>query len=113
MIAAIINFAPMATLGMPGMKEGIALYLAGQQPSSGSVRSYAAIRWEDYSRPSALQFADVGGYTLAYTLVQFITERYGWEAVVRLIPAGADMETILDVDTRGLFDEWKVWLSIQ
>jgi hypothetical protein len=92
------------------LKEGIALYLAGQQPSPDSVWRYASIRWEEYSRPSALQFAEVGGYTLAYTLVQYITERYGWETVVRLIPANADMQEILSVGPRGLFDEWKAWL---
>jgi len=95
------------------LKEGIALYLAGQQPSPDSVRGYASIRWEEYSRPSALQFAEVGGYTLAYTLVQYITEHYGWEAIVRLIPANADMEEILGVGPHRLFDEWKAWLATQ
>ena len=95
------------------LKEGIALYLAGQQPSPDSVRRYASISWEDYSRPSALQFAEVGGYMLAYTLVQYITGIYGWDAVVRLIPAMADMEEVLGVDPRGLFDEWKTWLATQ
>jgi len=95
------------------LKEGLALYLAGQQPSSGSVRTYASISWEAYSRPNALQFAEVGGYTLAYTLVQFITERYGWEAVVDLLPADATIEKVLGVSPRGLFDEWKVWLAAQ
>jgi len=92
------------------LKEGIALYLAGQQPSLNSVRSHAIIRWEEYSKPSALQFAEVGGYTLAYTLVKYITERYGWESVVRLIPDEANMEEILGLDPHGLFDEWKVWI---
>ncbi|PKL25801.1 MAG: hypothetical protein CVV47_03935 [Spirochaetae bacterium HGW-Spirochaetae-3] len=93
------------------LKEGLALYLAGQEPTVDAVRSYAGIRWDDYSRPSALQFAEVGGYTLAYTLVEYIADRYGWEAVVRLVPSGASMERVLGVGPRGLFDEWKAWLS--
>lgn len=93
------------------LKEGIALYLADQKPSLDSVYAYTSIRWEDYSRPNALQFAEVGGYTLAYTLVQYITERYGWEAVIRLVPAGASMVEILGVSPRMLFDEWKAWLD--
>jgi len=92
------------------LKEGIALYLAGQEPAVGSVRAYAAILWEDYSRPNALQFAEVGGYILAYTLIQYIKERYGWEAVVRLVPADASIEQILGLSPRALFDEWKAWI---
>jgi hypothetical protein len=92
------------------LKEGIALYLAGQEPSMSAVQRYAAITWEEYSRPNALQFAEVGGYTLAYTLVQYITERHGWDAVVSLVPAGASIEQALGLSPRGLFDEWKAWI---
>jgi len=92
------------------IKEGIALYLAGQKPSIDSVHRYAAIPWEEYSRPNELQFAEVGGYTLAYTLVQYITEQYGWEAVVSLLPSGASIEQSLGLSPRGLFDEWKAWI---
>jgi hypothetical protein len=92
------------------LKEGIALYLAGQEPSIESIRSYTGIRWEDYSRPSALQFAEVGGYTLAHALIQYIVERYGWDAVVSLVPAGASMEAVLGLSPRALFNEWKAWL---
>jgi len=92
------------------LKEGIALYLAGQKPSIDSVHRYAAIPWEEYSRPNELQFAEVGGYTLAYTLVQYITEQYGWEAVVSLLPSGASIEQSLGLSPRGLFDEWKAWI---
>jgi len=92
------------------LKEGIALYLAGQEPSLGAVRASADISWEEYSKPNALQFAEVGGYTLAHTLIQFIVERYGWDAVVRLVPRDAGMEQILGSSPRELFDDWKAWL---
>ncbi len=92
------------------LREGLALYLAGQEPAVGSVRAFSTIRWEDYSRPNALQFAEVGGYTLAYTLIQYIKERYGWEAVVRLVPADAGIEQVLGLSPRVLFDEWKYWI---
>jgi hypothetical protein len=92
------------------LKEGIALYLAGQAPSSDSVRSYAGISWEEFSRPNALQFAQVGGYTLAYTLVEYLKELYGWESVLRLLPDDANMKLVLGVDQRELFEAWKAWL---
>ncbi len=92
------------------LKEGIALYLAGQEPSVESIRSYADLSWEEYSKPNALQFAEVGGYTLAHALIQYIVERYGWESVVSLVPAGASMEAKLGLSPRALFDDWKAWL---
>jgi hypothetical protein len=92
------------------LKEGIALYLAGQEPSVESIRSYADLSWEEYSKPNALQFAEVGGYTLAHALIQYIVERYGWESVVSLVPAGASMEANLGLSPRALFDDWKAWL---
>jgi hypothetical protein len=73
----------------------------------------ADISWEEYSQPNALQFAEVGGYTLAHTLIQFIVERYGWDAVVRLVPRDASMEKILGSSPRKLFNDWKVWLDAQ
>lgn len=91
-------------------KEGIALYLAEQVPSPESVRSHREISWEDYANPSALQFAEVGGYTLAYTLIDYIEDRYGWNAVVRLVSDDTDLEQILGVGPRQLFDDWKEWL---
>ena len=92
------------------LKEGFALYLAGQKPSAAAVHAYAGISWEDYSKPSALQFADVGGYTLAYTLIQYLTDRYGWDTVVSLVPADAELEQILGISPRRLFDDWKAWI---
>jgi len=92
-------------------KEGIALFLADQVPSPDSIRSYRDIGWEDYSNPNALQFAEVGGYTLAYTLIAYIEESYGWNTVVGLVSNDTDLEQILGIGQRQLFDDWKGWLA--
>ena len=91
-------------------KEGIALYLAEQVPSRQSLRAASHITWEEYSRPSALQFARVGGYSLAYTLIEYIMEKHGWNAVIQLVEPDTDCASVLGYDDRTLFEEWKTWL---
>jgi len=91
-------------------KEGIALYLAEQKPSRENLRAASPITWEEYSRPSALQFARVGGYSLAYTLIEYIVEKHGWGAVIELINPGVTSESVLGCDDRELFEGWKTWL---
>jgi hypothetical protein len=92
-------------------KEGIALYMAEQEPTRESLRAVSHITWEEYSRPSALQFARVGGYSLAYTLIEYIVERHGWDTVIRLVEPEANLESVLGYGERKLFEEWKTWLT--
>ena len=88
------------------LKEGIALYLAGQIPSPSSVRSYADLSWEEFSRPNALQFAELGGYSLAYTFIEYLREHYGWDAVVGLTAPDATFDAVLGCGERELYDRW-------
>jgi hypothetical protein len=89
------------------LKEGFALYLAGQKPAREELRARSGISFEEFSRPSALQFAEVGGYQLAYGLIDYLTATYGWERAVALIESGATYQSVLGIDERQLFDAWK------
>ena len=92
------------------LKEGIALYLAEQIPSLGSIRAERDITYEEFSRPNVIQFANVGGYTLAYTLIGYLEEAYGWDSVIDLTEQGASYDSVLGKDRRALFDEWTAYL---
>lgn len=89
------------------LKEGIALYLAGQRPTPEAIRSHRDVTWQDYAAPDALQFAEIGGYTLAWTLVDYLVEHHGWEAVIELTAPGADYRSVIGVSERELFARWK------
>lgn len=89
------------------LKEGFALYLAEQRPDSAALRQHRDITWEEFSRPSALQFAEVGGYSLAYNMMEHLVERYGWDRVVMLTAPGENWESVLGVSKRTVFEEWK------
>jgi hypothetical protein len=89
------------------LKEGFALYLAEQEPATAALRQHRDITWEEFSRPSALQFAEVGGYHLAYHMMEYLTERYGWERVLELTEPGASWERVLGANKRTVFGEWR------
>ncbi len=93
------------------LKEGIALYLAEQVPSIEAIRAERDLTYREFSSPNAIQFANVGGYTLAYTLIAYLDDTYGWDQVIALIAPGASYESILGKDDRALFDEWMSHLA--
>ena len=94
------------------LKEGIALYLADQRPEIQAIRATRDITLAEFSSPNAIQFANVGGYTLAYTLIAYLDEAYGWESVIALTAPGATYESVLGKDARSVFEEWIVRLSL-
>jgi len=93
------------------LKEGIALYLAGQVPGVESIRWHRDITWAEYATPGALRFAEVGGYTLAYTLVDYLARKHGWDTVVALTAPGASFESVLGLGEREIFDAWRTELQ--
>lgn len=88
------------------MKEGIALYLAGQVPEDARVQQHSDLTYAEFSTPSAMQFAEVGGYFLAYSMIEYMIEHYGWDAVVDLIDPAASHESVLGVSERELYEAW-------
>lgn len=88
------------------LMEGIALYLAEQTPEVGSVAGAADLTWGEYRNTNAVQFANVGGYSLAWTLIDYIQERHGWQTVIALTQPGATYQSVLGVSEREFFDRW-------
>mgnify|MGYP006305475133 CR=1 FL=1 len=88
------------------MKEGIALYLAGQVPEASRVQQHSDLTYAEFSSPNAMQFAEAGGYFLAYTMIEYIIGEYGWDAVVDLIDPEASYESVLGMSERELYEAW-------
>ncbi len=93
------------------LKEGIALYLAQQTPSLESIRASSDLTYAEYSTPNAIQFAEVGGYSLAYTLIDYLATAYGWDQVIALTAPEAEMLSVLGKDDKALFDEWMAYVK--
>jgi hypothetical protein len=88
-------------------REGIALYLAGQTPTFATIRHYRDISFQEFSLNGPIRFANVGGYALAYTLIDYITTEFGWQAVVDLIEPGATNQSVLGISDRELYEQWR------
>lgn len=93
------------------LKEGFALYLAEQKPSVTDIRGHRDITYEEFSAPNAVQFAAVGGYALAYTMMEYLEEEYGWESVLDFLEPGNGFEEVTGRSERQFFEEWKARLE--
>lgn len=88
--------------------EGLAVYLAGQIPSDDVVRASAAnLTFDKFAETNAIQFANVGGYALAYNLIAYLEETYGWDQVMALAAPRATYESVLGQGKREVFDAWR------
>lgn len=91
------------------LKEGFALYLAEQTPSDQAVRSRLDITGEEFSTSNAIRFAEVGGYTIAYVLVEYLESAYGWDTVLRFLEPGSDFVSVLEMERTEVLEEMKDW----
>ncbi len=114
-------------VGYPGVQEipvwlheGLATYLAGQQN-----RGDQAVR--DGARRGTLptlqqldeswaQQAQIG-YAMSYSIVNYLSEKYGPERMLSLLKALADgtkfdaaLQQVMGIDSPALEQEWREWL---
>lgn len=93
------------------LKEGFALYLAEQKPEVENIRVHRDISYREYANPNALQFAEVGGYALAYTMMEYMEKTYGWEQILGFLTPGAGFEDVTGETEEEFFTSWKKWLE--
>jgi len=92
------------------IKEGIAVYLAGQKPERSSIRR-ASIAFSDFSNINGLKFGKIGGYPLSYILIEFIEKKYGFDKILELINSNNDYAKTFGKGKREIYDEWMDYLS--
>ncbi|HDQ14876.1 MAG TPA: hypothetical protein ENN41_08705 [Sediminispirochaeta sp.] len=88
------------------LKEGFSLYLAGQQPSAEAIRRARDITFHEFQNPNAIQFAEVGGYTLAYALMEYLEQEYGWERVLEFLQPDHGYPEVTGYDKELVFKDW-------
>jgi len=93
------------------MKEAFALYLAEQVPQLSSVRGSDDITFAEYKTQNPMEFANVGGYSLSYTYMEFLIEEIGWERVLGFLDSNKTFEEITGQKEEDVFQQWKNWLS--
>ena len=56
-------------------------------------------------------FVEVGGYIFSYTIIEYIVENYGYDAVRSLIRNPANLENILGNNISDFEDTWNDYLK--
>ncbi len=93
------------------LKEGLALYLAQQVPSAEDVLEYSqGVQYDDFTTHNPFTFANYGGYSMAYSYIEYLETVYGWEQVVNLIQKGSSYESVLGISEKDTFVKWKEWV---
>jgi len=87
------------------MKEAFALYLAEQAPQLSSIQGSDDITFAEYKTQNPIEFANVGGYSLSYSYMEFLIEDLGF-----LVP-NKTFEEITGQKEEEMFQQWKNWLS--
>jgi len=93
------------------MKEAFALYLADQEPDLSTLRANSQITFAEYKTQNPMEFANVGGYSLAFNYMQFLVEEIGWERVLGFLTPGKTFEDITGRKEEVVFQQWKLGLG--
>ncbi len=93
------------------LKEGLACYLAGQGPNGHLVLRAGLPSFDLLTMNDPIKFAGSGGYQFSYTYVEFLADRYGWDAIRSLLLSQEDYQAVLKKDRREVYREWLGVLS--
>ncbi|MDZ7794235.1 MAG: hypothetical protein U5P10_11280 [Spirochaetia bacterium] len=58
-----------------------------------------------------MQFAKVGGYSLAYKMMEYLETQYGREKVLGFLTPGTTYEDVTGNLKQEFFTQWKEWLA--
>jgi len=88
------------------LKEGIALYLTnGGQLKKGELQNVKIPSFEDIQTENPIKFANIGGYVLANTYIEYLDKKYGWHKVLQLLKTN-NYKKIFQKSDKEIYDEW-------
>ena len=95
------------------LKEGFALYLAEQTPDMAAVWNFSDITYKEYKTENPLEFANTGGYYLAYIYMQYLDNKFGWDKILGFLDPEKTFEDVLGIKEEEVFAQWKSELAKQ
>jgi hypothetical protein len=93
------------------INEGLAVYLAEQQPDFNSIDKKYAPSFKNTHTSNPIKFGNMGGYEYSYTYMRFLDSQFGFEAVSTLLRNGLDYEAAFGYTEKELYDMWLVYLE--
>lgn len=85
------------------LTEGMALYLVNGEPfhkGHMDIPSYSDIKTKN-----PIKFANIGGYMLANTYIEYLDREYGWDKVLQLIKT-EDYQNVFGKSDEEIYNEW-------
>lgn len=93
------------------LKEGIALYLTNGEPFYASyLDSFTLPSDSDIRTKNPIKFANMGGYSLAHTYIEYLDVTYGWEKVLELIKT-ENYSKVLESSETEIYKKWVEYLN--
>ncbi len=92
------------------LKEGIAVYLADQKPDEKDIRG-SRVDYSNFTNVNGIKFGSINGYALSYTLIDFLTKKYGFDKIIALIISKNDYMKTFGKSKKAIYDEWNDYLS--
>lgn len=91
------------------LNEGLALYEAQQitDEQLNHLRNTTEIPHLNDLQKEFLSFGQKNGYLYSFSIVQFIMNRYGLEALIALIKGPGKLQKVLGIDENHFESEWK------
>ena len=92
------------------INEGMAGYLSNQVPQY-TISRESIPNMEQMQTSSPVEFANMDGYPLSYTYIEYLNNTYGWESVLNLARSN-DFVEAFGVEENEIYKGWAEYLQV-
>ncbi len=93
--------------------NGLATYLAHQEPEEGFVSFTSLPSFEDLHTSNAIKFGNMGGYAYSYSYVEYLDKVYGWDSIIAFASGEKDYVQAFGKSEQELYARWAEYVKQQ
>jgi hypothetical protein len=91
--------------------NGLATYIAGQNPEPGMVRAMEIPTISDMHTENGLKFGNMGGYAFSYNYIEYMDKTYGWQSVLDYASGKGSYEEIFKKTEEEIYNDWVQYIN--
>jgi hypothetical protein len=91
------------------INEGLATYLSDMNPWDWGFRVGNIPTMQQMRTSNPLTFANIQGYQLSFTYIEYLHQTFGWDSVLTLAKTNDFMEAF-ELSEAEIYDNWVDWL---
>jgi hypothetical protein len=114
----VLNFRKQGPVGLPNwLNEGYAYYEAKQLTNAQRTLVHNQLlnnkipSWNELEKADTVQFADINGYPISATIIEFLVGSYGLDKLKQFIIEPESVEKIYDMSQEDLERLWLEYLK--